>query len=200
MKRFTIVLSVLAIVALAVAPWSVLAAKHKKKVEIGQAGPDFKGLKRTDGQDRALADYQDAKAVVLIFTCNACPVAVAYEDRMIDLQKKYADQGVKLVAINCNTNENLDALKERAAAKSFNFDYVMDATQQSGRDYGASCTPHVFILDGQRKIAYMGAFDDNMDEGKVRKHHVAAALDALLDGKQPATTETRQFGCGIRYQ
>ncbi|MCE9552735.1 MAG: thioredoxin family protein [Planctomycetes bacterium] len=200
MKRWTIVLSLLAIVALAVAPWSVLAAKNNKKVEIGQAGPDFKGLKGTDGKERALADYKDAKALVLVFTCNACPVAVAYEDRMIDLQKKYADKGVKLLAINCNTNETLDAMKERATSKNFNFDYLLDAKQQSGRDYGASCTPHIFILDGERKIAYMGSFDDNMNDSKVQKHHVAAALDALLDGKLPVTTETKQFGCGIRYQ
>jgi len=199
MKRFSLVLSLLAVSALAVAPLAY-AAKFNKKVEIGQAAPDFKGLKGTDGKEYSLDGFKDAKALVLVFTCNRCPMAVAYEDRMIDLQKKYGEKGVQLLAINCNTGEGLDAMKERADSKGFNFPYVLDESQQSGKDFGATVTPHVFILDGERKIAYMGSLDDNMDDSKVQKHHVADALAAILDGKAPVTTETRQFGCGIRYQ
>lgn len=199
MKRSTL-LSLLAVATLAVAPWSALAAKFNRKVEIGQAAPEFNGLKGTDGKEYALGDYKDAKALVVVFTSNSCPVAVAYEDRVIDLQKKYADQGVKVLAINCNSNEGAEDVKKRAEEKQTSYAYLKDSTQQSGRDFGATCTPHVFVLDGSRKIAYMGAIDDSMNEDKVTKHYVADALDAVLDGKTPTTTETRQRGCGIRYE
>jgi peroxiredoxin len=200
MKRWTLLLSLLAVAALAALPFAAQAAKNNAKVEIGQAGPDFKNLKGTDGKDYGLADYKDAKAVVLIFTSNGCPVAVAYEDRMIALQKKYADKGVKLLAINCNNAEAEEDMKKRVDDKQINYAYLKDATQQSGKDYGATCTPHVFLLDGARKIAYMGAFDDSMAEDKVSKPYLADAIDAVLAGQTPATTETLQRGCGIRYR
>ena len=200
MKRWTLLLSLLAVAALAVAPWSALAAKHNKKVEIGQSAPDFKDLKGTDGKDYALGDFKDAKALVVVFTSNGCPVAVAYEDRLIDLQKKYEDKGVKVLAVNCNTSETEADMKERVKEKQINYAYLKDANQQSGRDFGATCTPHVFVLDGSRKIVYMGAIDDSMNSDKVKKHYVADAIEAVLAGQTPVTAETQQRGCGIRYQ
>jgi len=178
-----------------------LAAEHNHRLDVGDSGPTWKDVPGTDDQLHQLDDYKDKKLVVAVFTCNSCPVAVDYEDRLIALQEEYADKGVQLVAINVNTNEanNLEAMKERATAKKFNFPYLFDATQQSARAYGATVTPHAFVLDEDRKVAYMGAIDDHRSESKVSKTHLRDALDALLDGETPAVSETRQFGCGIKY-
>jgi len=109
---------------------------------------------------------------------------------------------VQLVAVNVNTiaADRLDKMKERAAKKGFNFPYLYDATQKIGRDYGATVTPHVFVLDKDRKIAYAGAVDDNMQLDKVKSPHLRNALDALLAGKKPPQEVTKQFGCSIKYE
>jgi peroxiredoxin len=139
--------------------------------------------------------------VVLVFTCNHCPVAVDYEDRLVDLQKDYKSQGVQVVAVNVNTipPDRLDKMKERAEAKGFNFPYLYDESQEIGRNYGATCTPHVFVLDKSRKIAYMGAIDDSRKPDNVKDPYLRNALDALLAGKEPPKTVTREFGCSIKY-
>jgi peroxiredoxin len=169
---------------------------------IGAAAPDFSGLVAVDGKPHSLVDYADAKLVVLVFTCNHCPVAKAYEDRLIALQKDYQSKGVQVVAVNVNNlpADRLNEMKDRAKQKGFNFPYLYDSTQKIGRDYGAMVTPHVFVLDKARKIAYMGAVDDNKQSGQVKEHYLRDALDALLVGKKPPAEVTRQFGCGIRYE
>ncbi len=173
-----------------------------EKLDTGDPSPQWTGLVGTDDQPRSLADYKDAKAVVVVFTCNHCPVATAYQERLVALQKDYQDKGVQVIAVcvNKNPGDDLDAMKKRAKSAGFNFPYLYDPTQQVGRDYGATCTPHAFVLDKDRKLAYQGAIDDNMHADKVKKQHVRAALDALLNGKAPETPVTRQFGCGIRYE
>jgi peroxiredoxin len=172
------------------------------ELKIGTPAPDFKGIIGTDGRKHSLADYKKAKLLVLVFTCNHCPVAAAYEDRMVALQKKYRTSDVQVVAVNVNNvpEDRLDEMKKRAKHKGFNFPYLYDASQKLGRDYGAKVTPHVFVLDQDRKIAYMGAVDDNMQADKVKTHHLRNALDALLDGKTPPKPVTKQFGCGIKYE
>jgi peroxiredoxin len=179
-----------------------LAGKFNKVLSIGDAGPEFTDVIGTDDKPHSLADYKSAKAVVVVFTCNHCPVAQAYEDRLMAVQKDYQAKGVKLVAINVNNNDadKLDAMKERAGIKGFNFPYLYDASQKSAASYGATVTPHVFVLDSQRKVAYMGAVDDSMSAGDVKQHHLRDALDAVLAGKPPEVTETRQVGCGIQYE
>ena len=169
---------------------------------IGVAAPDFAGLVAVDGNPHGLTDYKDAKLVVLVFTCNHCPVAKAYEDRLIALQKAYQSKGVRVVAVNVNNipADRLDEMKKRAKQKNFNFPYLYDSTQKIGHDYGATVTPHVFVLDKDRKIAYMGAVDDNIKAGQVKKHYLRDALDALLAGTTPPTEVTKQFGCGIKYE
>jgi len=102
--------------------------------------------------------------------------------------------------VNTIADDRLDKMKERAAKKGFNFPYLYDATQKIGRDYGATVTPHVFVLDKDRKIAYVGAVDDNMEPDKVKSPHLRNALDALLAGKRPPQEVTKQFGCGIKYE
>lgn len=181
---------------------AIAARGHAAELKIGDAAPNFAGIIGIDDKEHGLADYQGAKLVVVAFTCNHCPVAVAYEDRLVALQKDYQAKGVQLVAVNVNTiaDDRLDKMKERAAKKGFNFPYLYDATQKIGRDYGATVTPHVFVLDKDRKIAYVGAVDDNVEPDKVKSPHLRNALDALLAGKRPPQEVTKQFGCGIKYE
>jgi peroxiredoxin len=171
-------------------------------VKIGDAGPAWENLTGTDDKQHNLKDLADAKAVAVIFTCNTCPVAVAYEDRLNQLARDYEDKGVSLVAINVNNNEGnkMPAMKERAEEKGFTFAYLYDPSQKIARDYGATVTPHVFLLDDERKVVYMGAIDDNMDTAAVKQHHLKDAIDATLAGQEPPMAETKQFGCGIKYE
>ncbi len=202
MKRAMKLGSFLAALALLSFVSSASAGKYNKKLDIGDPAPDFQGLIGTDDKPHSLSDYRDAKVVVICFTCNHCPVAKAYEDRFIQFVNDYKDKGVAFVAINVNNipADRLDKMKERAAQKGFNFDYLYDPTQKVGHAYGATVTPHLFVLDSQRRIAYMGAFDDSKNPNQVTKHYVRDAVDALLAGKQPEITETRQFGCSIKYE
>jgi peroxiredoxin len=171
------------------------------KLKIGDAAPTWSGVVGIDDKQHGLADFDGAKLVVLVFTCNHCPVAVAYEDRLVALAKEYEPKGVQFVAVNCNNipADRLDKMKERAEEKGFKFPYLYDSSQKMGRDYGATVTPHVFVLTKDRKVAYMGAVDDNMNAGKVKTHYLGSTLDALLAGKKPPNTVTQQFGCGIKY-
>lgn len=171
------------------------------KVKLGDPAPNWTSLVGVDGQEHNLGQFRAAKAIVLVFTCNHCPVAKAYEDRLIEFQKDYKAKGVQVIAINVNNipADRLDKMKQRAAEKGFNFPYLYDSTQVSGRDYGARVTPHVFVLDAQRKIAYMGAFDDSQNPSGVKEKYVRDAVDAILAGRQPAQAETKAFGCGIKY-
>ncbi len=118
------------------------------------------------------------------------------------MQKDYENKGVQFIAVNVNNipEDRLDKMKERAESKGFNFPYLYDPTQKIARDYGATVTPHVFVLDKNRKIVYMGAVDDNMKVGEAKKHYLRDAIDALLAGKKPPEAVTKQFGCTIKYE
>ena len=154
----------------------------------------------TDGQRHALADLADKKVVVVVFTCNSCPVARDYEERTIDLAKRRGDD-VAVVAINVNrgAEDSLAKMQERAKEKQFPFPYLFDESQQIGREYGASATPHYFVLSTDRKIVYMGAMDDASEPEAVKVKFVDRAIDATLAGMAPTTAETFARGCGIRY-
>lgn len=175
---------------------------EEKSVGIGDKGPAWKNLAGTDDKQHSLKDLKKSKAIAIVFTCNTCPVVVAYEDRLIKLANDYKDKGVTIVAINVNKGprNNLEAMKQRAEEKGFPFAYLFDPSQQIARDYAATCTPHVFLLDGKRKIAYMGAIDDNMNADAVKQHHLQDAIDAVLAGKTPTVAKTKQVGCGIAYE
>ena len=172
------------------------------KLNVGDPAPPWTAITGTDDKPHSLTDYKDAKAIVVVFTCNHCPVAKAYQDRLIALQKDYKDKGVQVIAICVNKNpaDDLEAMKKRAESAGFNFPYLCDPTQQAGRDYGAVCTPDTFVLDKDRKLAYKGAIDDDINAKKAEKHYVRAALDALLEGKSPKTTVTQPVGCQIHYE
>jgi len=172
-------------------------------LSIGDAAPNWSELVGTDDKKHDLAEYKEAKVVVMIFTCNHCPVAQANEERLIALQKEYAAKGVRVIAVGCNNidADKLPAMKQRATEKGYNFAYLHDASQTVGRAYGASVTPQAFILNADRRIAYMGAIDDSpLDVDGVKKAYLRDAIDALLAGKTPETTETRAKGCGIEYE
>lgn len=191
---------------LSFAPASAKGGTYNTKVSVGDKAATFADIVGVDDKKRGLADYKDAKAVVVVFTCNQCPMAKAYEDRFIAIQKDYADKGVQVIAISVNNGraDKLDKMKERAKKKEFNFPYLHDDTQESARAYGAEKTPQVFLLaaadtEGARKIAYMGAVDNHDEAARATKHFLRDAIDAVLAGKAPATTETKPLGCGIRY-
>lgn len=173
------------------------AAKYNTAINVGDPAPHWSGLMGVDGKTNNFDDLADAKAVVIVFTCNQCPVAQAYEDRLNDLVKKYKDKGVAVVAINPNSTENIDQMKQRAEEKGIAYLYLHDEAQEMAKAYGATCTPHAFVLNGKRQVAYMGAIDDNQAASKVTQHYVQTALDSILSGASVTKTETRQFGCGI---
>lgn len=178
------------------------AKSAKKSVEIGDKAPEWAKLEGVDGKSHSLADLKAAKAIAVVFTTNHCPVAKAYEERLVELHKEFKDQGVELVAINVNNNEadRLPKMKERAEEKGFEFAYLYDPTQKIGRAFGATVTPHAFLLDGDHKVVYMGAIDDNQDAEKVTKHFLKDAIGAVLAGEAPEPATTKQFGCGIQYE
>jgi peroxiredoxin len=190
------------IAAMAIA-WALAPgfAADQKKLKIGDAAPAWSDIVGIDDVKHSLADYKKADFVVLVFTCNHCPVAAAYEDRLVQLQKDYEAKGVQVIAVNVNNlaADKLDRMKVRAKEKGFNFPYLYDSSQMIGRDYGATCTPHVFLLDKDRKLVYTGRIDDNQTLAKVKKQDLRAALDALLAGTKPAETVTLQFGCTIQW-
>jgi peroxiredoxin len=199
-RPYSVVLGLVAVFAAAFSAGGCYA--DNAKLSVGDAAPQWSGIVGVDDHEHGLADYKDAKLVVLVFICNHCPVAQAYQDRLIALQNDYQQKGVQVVAVNVNKTEadRLEAMKQRAADKKYNFPYLYDATQKIGRDYGATVTPHVFVLDKDRKIAYMGAVDDNKTADKVKTHYLREAVDSLLDGKTPPTAVTQQMGCGIKYE
>jgi peroxiredoxin len=177
-------------------------ADAKKGLALGDPAPQWKDLEGIDGKKHSLADLKDADAVAVIFTCNHCPVAKAYEERLVELDRDYKDKKVAIVAVNVSNMDadKLPAMKERAEEKGFEFAYLYDPSQEIGRKFGATVTPHAFVLDKERKLAYRGAIDDSQDAAKVTKHSLRDALDAVLAGKAPAEAETKQFGCGIGYE
>lgn len=172
---------------------------------VGDTAADF-NLKNVDGTMHSLAGIKGAKGYIVVFTCNACPYAQAYEDRIIALDKKYAALGFPVVAINPNDKtiqpgDSFDKMKERAKAKKYPFVYLYDETQEVAKTYGAARTPHVYVLDAARTVRYIGAIDDNSeDPDAVKEKYVENAVDALLAGKDVPVKETKAIGCTIKWK
>ena len=178
------------------------AAEPNGPPKVGDTAPAWAKLVGTDDKEHSLKDLDDVEAVAVVFTCNHCPVAKAYEDRLVQLAKDYKDKSFQLVAINVNNLEEdkLPAMKERAEEKGFDFPYLYDPSQAIGRAFGAMVTPHAFLLNADREIVYMGAIDDSQAEDKVEHYYLRNAIDAVLAGEEPETSTTKQFGCGIKYE
>ena len=175
----------------------------KEGLKVGDIAPDFK-LKNIDGKMVSLADYTDAKGYIVTFTCNHCPYAVMYEDRLNDLQAKYAPMGYPIVAINPNDPEvkpadSFENMQVRAKEKGFEFAYLIDEGQKIYPKYGATKTPHVFILNKARMVKYIGAIDDNAQEAEaVEVKFVENAIASLEKGENPDPDFTKAIGCSIK--
>lgn len=171
--------------------------------KIGDTATDFK-LKGTDNKMHSLSDIKDAKGYIIIFTCNHCPFSKAYEDRIIALQTKYKAKGYHVVAINpndpkANPDDSFDKMQERAKEKGFNFWYLFDDGQKIYPQYGATKTPHVFLLDKNKVVKYIGAIDDNSkDLAAVEQMYLENAIDALDSGKKIEPETTKAIGCSIK--
>jgi len=171
--------------------------------EVGDKAIDFK-LKNVDGKYVSLSDYPDAKGYVVIFTCNECPFAKKYEDRIIDLHNKYASKGYPVIAINPNDPEiqpgdNFEKMKQRVKEKSIPYPYLVDEGQKIFPAYGATRTPHVFLLDDEMVVQYIGAIDDNVDDGDAASHkYVEEAISAMEKGEKVDPSETKAIGCSIK--
>ncbi len=179
---------------------------NAQSYQIGDKAADFK-LKNVDGKYVSLSDYKDAKGFILIFTCNHCPYSVAYEDRIIELDKKYKAKGFPVIAINPNDPEifktdSFENMIKRSNKKGFTFPYLLDEKQDVYRRFGATKTPHVFILstkEGMHKVEYIGAIDNNYKSAEqASKHYIDDAVDALLQNKKLAVTTTKAIGCSIK--
>lgn len=170
-------------------------------LEIGGRAPDF-NLLGTDGKQYSLSIFDDKRLLVLIFSSNGCPTVKACEDRMIRIQKDFAGKSVQLLAINSN-NEHLspadafDQMVKRSRDKGFNFPYAKDVDRSVARNYGAICTPHVFVLDNDRMLRYRGRIDDSRDASRVTSTDLRNTLDELLVHGNVRVSETKPFGCSI---
>lgn len=197
MKKFGIV----ALLALVVMSFSTLPVGYK----VGDKATDFK-LKSVDGKMYSMADYKDAKGFIVVFTCNHCPFAVKYEDRIVALAKKYKPLGYELIAINPNDpaaqpEDSFDLMKVRAKEKGFSFPYLFDEGQKIYPQYGATKTPHVFLLDKSLTVKYIGAIDDNVDDASaVKERYLENAIAALEKNQEANPSMTKAIGCSIKVK
>jgi peroxiredoxin len=176
--------------------------------QIGDVATDF-NLRNVDGKMVKLADFKKAKGFIVVFTCNHCPFSQAYEQRIINLHNKYAAKGYPVIAINPNDakrepEDSYAKMQELAKAKKYPFVYLHDENQQIAKTYGATRTPHVYVVQKTKvgnTVQYIGAIDDNYeDEKQVKEKYVEVAVNALLNGKAVAKTNTKAIGCTIKWK
>lgn len=185
------------------------ASADKFGMGVGDYATDFE-LENIDGKKVSLADYKDNKGFIVVFTCNTCPYAKMYEQRIMELDQKYASQGFPVIAINPNDidqqpGDSMGEMKKRAKDKGYSFPYLRDDSQAVATAYGATKTPHVYVLNeeatGKYKIEFIGAIDDSpRDASDVEKTYVEDAVDALLAGNKPTVTGARAIGCTIKWK
>lgn len=175
---------------------------------LGETVSDFK-LKNFDGKMIALSDYKQSKGVMVIFDCNTCPYSKAYNDRIIALHKKFGARGFPVITINPNDvkqspGDSFQAMVARARSKNYDFPYLLDETQKVARAFGATNTPHVFLLQRTNdvfKVAYIGAIDNNpRNADRADKKYVEDAVTALLEGEPVPVEKTKAVGCGIKWK
>lgn len=201
MKKLTI--SSLAVIAV-----MLLLAADPASYQVGDRVTDFK-LKNVDGKMISLSDYKSSKGVIVIFDCNTCPYSKMYNDRIIGLNKKYSSLGYPVIAINANSpdvsaGDSFEEMVSQAKSKNYDFPYLVDETQKVATAFGATNTPHVFVLQndgGSFKVAYIGAIDNNARDAQAAdKKYVEDAIDALLNGKSVTTSKTKAVGCTIKWK
>lgn len=194
-------------------PVRLIHAEEVETLSIGRQAPDFK-LPGVDGKTYSLQDFADAKVLAIIFTCNHCPTAQAYEDRIIQLTKDYQNKGVAVVAVSPNDpkavrldelgytdlNDTYEEMKIRAKEMKYPFPYLYDGdTQAMSAEYGPIATPHAFVFDQDRKLQYIGRLDSSEKPGTAQAEDIRAAFDALLAGKKVANPATKTFGCSVKW-
>lgn len=174
----------------------------------GDKARDFK-LKNIDGKKVSMSQFKDAKGFIVVFTCNHCPWSQAYEQRIIDLDKKFKPLGYPVIAINPNDpdqqpEDSFEEMKKRAKKFGYTFPYLVDEGQDVARDYGATLTPHVFVLnkeEGQLLVRYIGAIDNNTEfPENVSRRYVEEAVNALREGLYVAEGNTKAVGCTIKWK
>jgi peroxiredoxin len=176
-------------------------------LSIGDKAPktDVK-MKNVDGQELSIASVAGPKGTLVIFSCNHCPFVKAWESRITEIGNTYRDKGIGVIAINSNDpnaypEDSYEQMQKRAADRGFKFPYVVDATSEVAKAFGASHTPEAFLFDKEGKLVYHGAIDDNSkDASQVASPYLKDALNALLSGSQIATKETKAIGCGIKFR
>lgn len=175
--------------------------------EVGDKVKDFK-LKNTDGQYVSLSDYKDAEGFIVVFTCNTCPFAKKYEQRIINLDKKYAKKGYPVVALNPNCTrkkpgDSMKSMEDRSRDKDYTFAYLKDEGQKVAKKFGAERTPEIFLLDKKNNglyLVYTGTIDNNVDNpSKADEHYVEDAVKSLMTGKEIALAKTKAIGCTIKW-
>lgn len=186
----------------------IAGTPFNKGYEPGDTVSDFK-LKNVDGKFVSLSDYKSSKGVVLIFDCNTCPYSKAYNARIIELNNNYASKGFPVITINTNDakmspGDSFDEMVKQAKKKSYDFPYLYDETQEVGRAFGATNTPHVYLLEnkaGKFKVAYIGAIDNNSKSADAAdKKYVEDAINAIIKGTEVPVSKTKAIGCGIKYR
>ena len=178
---------------------------RSRSLALGSLAPTFQ-LPGVDGQTHDLESFAGSSALVVIFTCNHCPYAKAYEERFVQLQQDYHARGVKLIAISSNdaTNYPEDSfakMKERSEQSGFNFPYLYDETQAVAKAYDAVCTPDIYLFDGERKLRYHGRVDDQWrDANAVKQHDLRRAIDAVLEDREIDFEVFPAMGCSIKWK
>lgn len=184
------------------------AAPSSKGYEVGDAAADFK-LKNIDGKMVSLSDFKSAKGFIVVFTCNHCPYAKKYEDRIVELDKKFKNQGYPVIAVNPNDpnvqpEDGYKQMIDRAKQKGFTFPYLVDEGQKVYPLYGATKTPHVFVLkkeNGKNIVKYIGAIDNNYENpNDVSEYYVQDAVNALIKGEPVKMDKTVAIGCTIKVK
>ena len=171
---------------------------------IGETMPTFE-LPDTEGATWALSGNGDAPATVIVFTCNHCPYALAWHDRLMQVARDYADRGIRFAAINANDadrypRDSYEAMRSRFAAEPWPMPYLHDATQEVAHSYDAKTTPHVFVLDADRRLRYEGAPDADYDDESLNAGWLRDAIDAVLSGDKPSPAQTKPVGCSIKWK
>ena len=182
-----------------------MALTESRDLPLGMPCPDFR-LPSVDGTTVAREDFRDQAVLVVLFICNHCPYVQAVEARIIELRRDYAFRGVQLIGICSNDptdypDDRPENLRRRWRERDYGFPYLVDETQEVARVFGAVCTPDVYVFDRDRRLAYHGRIDDNWQEpARVKRRELAAALDALLAGREPGREQHPSIGCSIKWR
>ena len=204
-KTFFVITGVLVVIGILF----INATESVEGYEVGDLAADFQ-LTNVDGKSVSLSGYEDAEGFIVVFTCNTCPYAKAYETRIMELDKAYGPQGFPVIAINPNDvgqspGDSQEEMLKRSKEKGYTFPYLRDDQQKTTQLYGASKTPHVYVLNkeetGKYRVEYIGAIDDSpRNSTDAKEKYVEDAVNALLNGQKPKVTSHRAIGCGIKWK